>query len=194
METASKYGQGDYFYAEPYIHTRSGRFYLNKPRFDTGDISHSLGMLCRFNGHTERFYSVAEHCLMVACLMKYAVGGDPREGLLHDACEAYLSDIPTPFKRLLPDVERFDAPLERAMREAFGLPVEPTAQCKEADKLALFIEAHHLIPEGGADFVDTNGVRPKALELVKTGLYEPRCLAPAVASLRWLEMYARQTN
>ena len=33
---------------------------------DIVDIAHSLAMQCRYNGHTDRFYSVAEHCVHVS--------------------------------------------------------------------------------------------------------------------------------
>lgn len=189
METASKYQSGDYFYEDPYIHTRSGRFYLKAPRFDVDDIAHSLGMLCRFNGHTARFYSVAEHCCLVAYLMAKYVGGDPFEGLLHDAGEAYLSDIPTPFKRLLPDWSKFDAPLETALRAWAKLPPTITQECKLADKLALHIEANYLVPEGGADFIDTGNVRPYAMDLATNNIKRLPCWSPEQAARMWRWTY-----
>lgn len=65
---------------------------------DIRDIAWSLSMLCRYNGHCDRFYSVAEHC----CHLFDAINGDEMDVraaiLLHDASEAYLSDIPRPLK------------------------------------------------------------------------------------------------
>jgi 5'-deoxynucleotidase YfbR-like HD superfamily hydrolase len=56
------------------------------------DIAHALSLNCRFNGHTERFYSVAQHSCMVAKhVMEYSQ--NPIWGLaalLHDAAEAYI--------------------------------------------------------------------------------------------------------
>jgi 5'-deoxynucleotidase YfbR-like HD superfamily hydrolase len=74
------------------------RFWPLAPRpedIDFRDIAHALSMQCRFSGHSRAFYSVAQHSVLVshAC--------DPQDalwGLMHDASEAYLVDIPKPLK------------------------------------------------------------------------------------------------
>lgn len=67
------------------------------------DIAHSLAHLCRYNGHTKNFYSVAQHCvLMHDHLLKTT--SDERlafTALMHEVAEAYLGDFPGPFKRWL---------------------------------------------------------------------------------------------
>ncbi len=62
------------------------------------DIAHALSMQCRFSGHTSNHYSVAEHSVHVSTRL----GNDALGliGLLHDASEAYLVDIPAPIKHL----------------------------------------------------------------------------------------------
>lgn len=65
-----------------------------------GDISTSLSRLVRFIGHTERAYSVGEHCILVSRLLEHH-GCHPLiqlAGLMHDAHEAYIGDMPTPVK------------------------------------------------------------------------------------------------
>lgn len=177
-------------YNPAYIHTRRGRFYLDNPTFDAESISHALGNLCRFNGHTSVFFSVSEHCLLVSELMRKVVGGDPFEGLMHDACEAYLSDVPTPFKRLLPEWSKFEMQVDEALRMWAGLPRFKTHECERADKLALFIEAQALIPEGGSDFLDPLNMRPLALDLLKsTKEWHLKCYQPTEAGYMWLQQY-----
>lgn len=88
-----------------YITTYTGQhFYPLEPEYDKikiEDIAHSLSMLCRANGHYRYFYSVADHAIDCA-----AEARERRMGnymimlcLLHDAAEAYISDIPRPVKR-----------------------------------------------------------------------------------------------
>ena len=71
--------------------------------FNMTDISFSLSNLCRFSGHLNRFYSVAEHSVRVSERLK-SWGAPPDVqllGLIHDATEAYLLDIPRPWKPLV---------------------------------------------------------------------------------------------
>lgn len=180
----------DLYKDEPYIHTQAGRFYLDRPVFHASAIAHSLGQLARFNGHTDHFYSVAEHCCLVSHLMSIETGGDPYEGLLHDALEAFLTDIPSPWKHLFPDIKRFDDALEAKLRIWAGLPgAHKSAECKTADLLALFIEAYFLLPEQGADFHDPWNLRPRALELIERFNIRPACLPWRQASKLWLLAY-----
>ena len=68
------------------------------------DIAHSLSLLCRANGHFPHFYSVGQHCVL--CMKEAEARGYSRRVqlgcLLHDASEAYLSDVTRPIKPLLP--------------------------------------------------------------------------------------------
>ncbi len=80
-----------------------GSFHVLDPRpceVRIEDIAHALGMIGRYTGHCRELWSVGAHCLEVAARIKDD-GGSPYEqlcGLLHDASEAYLVDIPRPFK------------------------------------------------------------------------------------------------
>lgn len=76
------------------------------------DIAHHLGMLCRYGGGVSRFYSVAEHSVLVADLLEWQ--GQPSEvvlaGLLHDAAEAYVGDMIAPLKFALRALEAVQQP------------------------------------------------------------------------------------
>lgn len=171
-----------------FIETYTGkRFFPETPTFVPGDIAHALGMLCRYNGHCSRFYSVAEHSVMVSRMMRDMDLGNPLEGLLHDASEAYMTDVPAPFKRLLPDWQAFDARVELAMRAHFGLAPKKSEGCKRADWLALFVEEYFLLPSHGEIFADPFGLRAEALTMLDS--YKPQCLAPADASEQFRQFY-----
>lgn len=139
-----------------YIRTFTGRqFWPLDPRADEveiKDIAHALSNMCRFNGHTKRFYSVAEHCVRVADLFRVEgkFGYPGLLALLHDAAEAYLVDLPRPVKhsgalgRLFCEAE---ARVAAAVDRAFGLDVA-RAECgpkfqralEVADKALLQVE------------------------------------------------------
>ena len=73
--------------------------------FDIRDIAHALAFTCRGNGHVKRFFSVGQHC--VTCAKEAIARGYSDRVvlacLLHDASEAYMSDVPRPFKEVLPE-------------------------------------------------------------------------------------------
>lgn len=92
-----------------WIQTRRGiSFELLKPSpvdVDIEDLAWSLGRICRFSGHTSKFYSVAEHSILVAQYALKLRHPSPMErgvifmaGLLHDAHEAYAGDLTSPMK------------------------------------------------------------------------------------------------
>ena len=101
------------------------------------DIAHSLAMQCRYAGHVDRFYSVAEHSVHVSRVVpfKHAL-----VGLLHDAPEAYLVDVPRPVKRHLTNYKNIEELNWKCIVACFGLdPVMP-ACVHEADAALLFAE------------------------------------------------------
>ena len=115
-----------------WIQTHSGKaFYPFAPRpddIDIEDIAHALAHQCRFGGHVSKFYSVAQHCVLIARVL-HAQGFDKRTilaGLLHDATEAYLVDLPSPVKNMLPGYRDAENRLAAVIAEKFDLPpVEP---------------------------------------------------------------------
>ena len=89
----------------------------NVDLIDIEDIAHALSMLCRANGHFRSFYSVGQHSVNCAVEAK-ARGYSERlqlACLLHDASEAYLSDVTRPVKAELPKYKEIEAPLQEAI-------------------------------------------------------------------------------
>jgi uncharacterized protein len=110
------------------------------------DIAHSLANQCRFTGHVSSFYSTAQHCV----LGSYLVPDEDRLAfLLHDASEAYISDIASPVKNH-PDFGAYygiaEERLERAIAERFSLPYPMPDAVKVADKMMLRAEQRDLMP------------------------------------------------
>lgn len=83
-------------------------------RIDIADIAHALSMLCRANGHFPDFYSVGQHC--INCMVEAKARGYSERlqlaCLLHDASEAYLSDVTCPVKAELPRYKEIEEPLQ----------------------------------------------------------------------------------
>ena len=105
------------------------------------DIAASLSKLCRFNGHTSEFYSVAEHCCYVCDILPPEL---KLAGLLHDASEAYLCDIPRPLKRSPQFGEMYDQHetlLMYAVAERFGFTWPMHPDIVTADNAVLSNEA-----------------------------------------------------
>lgn len=116
-----------------------GRFWPLDPRadeIDIHDIAHALSMACRYAGHVQRFYSVAEHCVLLCD----SFAGRPalqRWALLHDASEAYLVDVPRPLKRHLAGYADAEARVMAAVCGRYGLPPDMPAPVVEADNRIL---------------------------------------------------------
>lgn len=129
-----------------WMQTNSGRrFYPLDPRpedVDAEDIAHALSLLCRYGGHVDRFYSVAEHCV----LMSEAVAPEHAlAALLHDATEAYVVDVPRPLKRQLAGYREIEAGVWNAICLRFRLAGDLPAEVEEADNRILLTEKTALI-------------------------------------------------
>jgi hypothetical protein len=119
------------------------------------DIAHALSNMCRFAGHVNHFYSVAQHCVLVSELIAKEKTMNNAYcqyvGLLHDASEAYLVDVPRPIKQFLRNYQVIEHKLQRVIADAFGiskgsLTTDFDAKfCHDADNLALAIEAKNLV-------------------------------------------------
>ena len=174
----------------PYIDTWSGRkINLLDPDPDSiniDDIANSLSMQCRFTGHTSHFYSVAEHSVLVSELVdpEYAL-----EGLLHDAAEAYLSDIASPLKQLLPEYYYIEDKFAKAIAEKFNIIYPYPNNIKKADNTALLHEANQLLVTKGKDWAYLYLNSLQDVELPRLA-----CLNPEQARHRFLDRFFEIPN
>lgn len=120
--------------------------------FNIVDIAHALSLICRGNGHIRFFYSVAQHS--IACAEEAVARGYSPEVilgcLLHDASEAYLSDVTRPVKTELPQYLIAEEKLQRAIWQHFigrDLTADEMNQIFEIDDMMLSAEFHQLMPE-----------------------------------------------
>ena len=172
------------------------RFYILDPRvedFCIEDVAHALSNQCRYNGHTDRFYSVAEHSII---LTRYVLNGLIKGGhgrlhrndmahlmLMHDGAEAYFSDVPKPIKNSIPNLEAAELRVEEVYAKAFGtLPKLPNWM-KEFDRRIVMDEKRALmiansnVPWAAYDSMEPLGVtivgyEPKITEQMFLDLYE----------------------
>lgn len=125
----------------PSIQTHSGTMVdLVNPDPDTiniYDIAHALSYICRFTGHLNEFYSVAQHSVMVADLLPENL---KLTGLLHDAAEAYTGDMSSPLKSVCHDYRVIQKNFEKVIAKKYRT-INPLPQLvKDADVQALATE------------------------------------------------------
>jgi hypothetical protein len=164
-----------------WIQTFSGtQFWPTDPRageIHLVDIAHALSNQCRFSGHCKRFYSVAEHSVEVSVVAEHMSDGDltaARWGLLHDAAEAYLVDLPRPIK--YSDVglgyREAEACVALCVAERFGLPWPMPEAVHHADNVLLATERVQLMASPPAPWetlpdplaIDLRAVPPELAE------------------------------
>lgn len=116
------------------------------------DIAHALSMMTRANGHFPEFYSIAQHSIHCAqeAVARNFTNRTVLACLLHDASEAYLSDITRPVKRRMLKYKQYERVLQSAIYEKF-LPGEITPEekvrVKAIDDTLLFFEFKHYMQE-----------------------------------------------
>jgi len=106
------------------------------------DIAHALSMTCRYGGHCQHFYSVAEHSVLISQQVR---DEDALWGLMHDAAEAYISDIIRPAKPFLTNYKLLETNLMTAICERFGLSLVMPESVRWADEAILADEMHQVM-------------------------------------------------
>ena len=141
-------------------------------------IARGLANTCRFGGQCLRYYSVAEHSVWVSRLV-------PPEmaiiGLMHDAPEAFVGDMPKPLKEELPDYQAVEDRVERAVFAAFNLPLPLPKEVKVADRVMLATEQFQIM-KNNHDWKWTRGTERADIEIA--------CLGPDDAYAFFMERAA----
>lgn len=130
------------------INTISGKkFNLLEPTVDMVDlidIAKGLAYKPHFGGMSPRFFSVAEHCLLVRYLLiknnVHVSPGIELAALLHDAPEAYIGDMLKPLKVHLPFYCEVEDQIMKVIFEKYGLKVYLLKLVKKYDLKAQEIE------------------------------------------------------
>lgn len=124
------------------------------------DIAWALSRLPRFSGHSIPYvpYSVAQHCIQVAKDLEEHGPYIQLFGLLHDAAEAYINDLPSPVKHI-PEIHTVIKKLEDSLMTAIytALKIDPPTHDEEvlvkiADKTQQAVEAYNYMYSRGADW------------------------------------------
>ena len=111
---------------------------------DPYTIAHMLSMQARFNGACRRYYSVAQHSVIVS---HHCEEQNAFVGLMHDAAEV-IGDVVAPVKaeiRAESDVfDRLERRIWLALCARYGLPEDIPADVDMTDKQTVITEARDL--------------------------------------------------
>jgi len=152
---------------------------------DIEDVAHALSMICRYGGHCDEFYSVAEHSVV---LEEFAARISPKESLfflLHDAAEAYLGDVVSPLKKVLTSFVE----LEKLWRMlAIGARYDLSTTPEMEDQLVLL--ENRLVPhEVWSLFHPVSEYWTRLYQEPEPGQVTIRCWDPREAKRRFLDRF-----
>lgn len=175
---------------DPWIPTYSGRqFFITRATPDDiyiEDIAHGLSNICRYTGQCKAFYSVAEHAVRMCELAPASI---KLEVLLHDSPEAYLNDVTTMVKRMLPEYEKMEEHLLHVIFSKYGLTWSPAI--KTLDVNLRIPEVVSLFPVGDGSILrlfDEGRIR-LGLKEFRYGYIKP--WPPKKAERKFLKMFKR---
>lgn len=166
------------------ILTQSGHYFdyvdVQSNVVTIADVAGGLSKECRFGSQCPTFYSVAQHSVVVTHVVQELGGSleEQRQALLHDASEAFMKDMPTPLKKMLPGYYEIEERVQRDLMRRFAVTCELTDLVKRADLIALAIEKRDLYDNSDAWLV-LDGVE------VPPGLGIVGALLPDDARYQW---------
>lgn len=120
-------------------------------------IAHALSNICRFTGHCQTFYSVAQHAVLVSHLVP---PGFAYQALHHDDAEAFVGDMASPLKKMLPGYKEIERRVEAEVFRRMGLPAKLAPEVKRADLIALRTEQRDLMHKNGGLWTSLEGIEP----------------------------------
>jgi len=174
-----------------WIQTYTGkRIWPLDPRedeIDIEDIAHALSLMCRYTGHVKEFYSVANHSVLVSSILSDRCPQHAFWGLMHDASEAYLHDLPYPLKQdkeFGPIYQRFEDNLMRCVCRKFGMAEVEPPEVELADKDLMATERRDLLVQTEWEWSISNKpldfhiypVHPRVAEGLFLDLFEKLCV------------------
>lgn len=149
-----------------WMQTFSGEaFYPLSPRIEevhAEDIAHALSLICRYGGHVKKFYSVAEHCVL---LSRSVETKNALWALLHDATEAYLGDMVRPLKQSMPHFVAAEEHLMRVICFKFSMSTKCPDEVKEADTRILLDEKSQLMNPSLHVWTSLVGMEPLGIDV-----------------------------
>lgn len=177
-----------------WITTFTGKqFSFERPEVDQiciEDIAHHLSMICHWNGACSKFFSVAQHSVLVSRIV-------PRDlaqwALMHDAAEAYCGDMTRPLKALMPDYKIIEQRVQRKICDVFNLPWPQPKDLKSYDdrilrlESTLYMHPNEVLHDGRGHPVDIPELTPE--EKAKIPIVFTRSDPPEMAEAMFLARY-----
>lgn len=161
--------------SDGYFETVSGtKFHFRSPNLDEiklSDIAHSLAKSARYNGHTvdiDRHFSVAEHSVLMTLwglTNRDWSGQMALTCLMHDASEAFLTDVPSPMKQDLPDFKAMEKAFEEVISKKFSLIYPLPREIKTLDGRIVRDERAQAMNDSGHVWV-TDRLEPLGVKLM----------------------------
>jgi len=197
----------------PRLQTRSGQAYdLLNPDPSTiilDDVAHALAHLARYTGHASGLYTVAQHSVLGARVLRHEGHSDgvQRAFLLHDAHECVTGDVASPIKRAIAVLfeetifaavprkrwmiepsdpwTRFEERHRCAFARRFSAPRDLPKSVKDMDLRMLMTEARDLMVDPPQPWgVPADPIEPSTLRIT-------RCWSPREAKGEFLEECGR---
>jgi uncharacterized protein len=173
------------------ILTYSGqRFDVLNPQIDKInilDIAHACANTCRYSGQG-KFYSVGQHSVLIAdyILKQTSYKALGLAALLHDASEAYLTDVPSPFKSALVGYKEIESKVLETVFRKFNLRYPYDPLIKTIDTRIRFDEKKWLMPDDGVLWNNENDFTPLDIKI--------KSWQPRKANLMFLERFLELTS